>query len=226
MNGGNPIDRWFRRRTVPWLPPDVGPGDGPIGIGGRLDVPTLVRAYSEGVFPWFSQGDPVMWWSPDPRGIFELDRIHVSHRLARTIRSGKFSVTVNRCFFDVVRECGEERDEGTWITDEMLEAYTALHRDGHAHSLEVWHEDKLAGGIYGVTVGGLFAGESMFHRVTDASKVALVKLCERLRERGFILFDSQMVTPHTAAMGAIEIPRSEYLRHVREAIELKGISFV
>lgn len=222
MNGGS---RWFRRRDVPWMPPDLGPGDGPLGVGGRLDVPTLLRAYSEGVFPWYSEGDPIMWWSPDPRGIFELDGIHVSRRLARTMRSGQFTTTVDKCFFDVVRECGEQRDGGTWITNEMLAAYTRLHREGHAHSVEVWHEGQLAGGIYGVAIGGLFAGESMFHRVTDASKVALVTLGQRLKEQGFTLFDTQMVTEHTTTMGAIEIPRSDYLRRLKDAVKRNEITF-
>ena len=225
MNGGAGFSRWFRHRDVPWLPPELGPGDAPLGVGGDLDAATLVRAYSEGVFPWFSHGDPVLWWSPDPRGIFELDGLHVSRRLQRTIRSGTFAVTVDRCFADVMRACGEGRGEGTWITPEMLAAYTELHRRGHAHSLEVWKGGALAGGIYGVSVGGLFAGESMFHRVTDASKVALVKLAERLAERGYTLFDTQMVTDHTTAMGAVEIPRAAYLRRLKAAVARTGVTF-
>jgi len=133
---------------------------------------------------------------------------------------------VNTAFFDVMRECGEERDEGTWITEEMLTAYLELHRQGHAHSVEVWQGDKLVGGTYGVAVGGLFAGESMFHRVTDASKVALAALVDRLRERGYVLFDIQMVTDHTASLGAIEVRRGEYLQRLREAVGLKKVTFV
>lgn len=225
MNAGSPFNRWFRKRDVPWQPPETGPGNVPLGIGGTLDSKTLLRAYSEGVFPWYSEGDPVLWWSPDPRGIFELDLFHVPRRLARTIRSGKFTTTVNTAFFDVMRECGEERDGGTWITDDMLSAYTQLHRKGHAHSVEVWHEGKLAGGIYGVAIGGLFAGESMFYRVTDASKVALVKLVERLKERGYLLFDVQMVTEHTATMGAVEIPRRDYLERLAQAVLRQDVIF-
>jgi len=156
------------------MPPELGDKDGLVGVGGDLSPATLLRAYSDGVFPWFSDGDPILWWSPDPRGVLELDGLHVSRRLARTIRGGKFRVTANQCFERVMRACGETRPEGTWVTEEMVAAYTELHRRGHAHSLEVWVGDDLAGGIYGVAVGGLFAGESMFHAVTDASKVAIV----------------------------------------------------
>jgi len=215
-----PIRRLQPEGGVPWIDPALGEPEGLIGVGGELSPLMLVQAYSQGVFPWFSEGDPVLWWSPDPRAIIELDGLHVSRRLARTIRSGTFHVTVNRCFEAVIRSCGENRDEGTWVTEEMVRGYVALHREGFAHSLEVWTQDRqLAGGIYGVAVGGLFAGESMFHRVTDASKAALVALVERLKQRGFSLFDVQMKTDHTERMGARDIPREEYLRRLRIAVE-------
>lgn len=212
-------------RDVPWIEPRLGEPEGLIGVGGDLSPDLLLRAYSEGVFPWFSEGDPVLWWSPNPRAIIELDELHVPRRLARTIRSGKFTVTVNRCFETVMRACGQNRPEGTWVTNEMVRGYTALHRSGFAHSLEVWCGNQLAGGIYGVAIGGLFAGESMFHRVTDASKVALVKLVERLRDRGFVLFDVQMTTEHTRRMGAKTISRDAYLRRVAEAVQLSDVHF-
>jgi leucyl/phenylalanyl-tRNA--protein transferase len=242
----------FRRgprpdRDVPWIPPELGDPEGLVGVGGELSPPLLVRAYSEGVFPWFSEGDPVLWWSPDPRAVIELDGLHVSRRLARTVRSGKFRVTVDRCFEGVMRACGENRVEGTWVTGEMVAGYAALHRAGYAHSLEVWTSGsaavpaaslgaagtaalpgsgwELAGGIYGVAVGGLFAGESMFHRVTDASKVALVALVDRLRQRGFVLFDVQMTTEHTERMGAVNIPREDYLRRLHAAVRMTGVTF-
>jgi leucyl/phenylalanyl-tRNA--protein transferase len=244
-------------RDVPWIPPELAEPDGFVGVGGDLAPRTLLRAYAEGVFPWFNEGDPILWWSPDPRGVIELSAdasahpgastspnvggygsLHVSRRLARTIRSGKFRVTVNRCFETVMRACGDCRPEGTWVTSDMLAAYTELHRLGHAHSVESWvpadgargdqgaDEWVLAGGTYGVSIGGLFAAESMFYRVTDGSKVALAALVQRLRERGFALLDVQMKTEHTGRMGATEIPRKEYLKRLRRAISVTGVSFV
>ena len=212
-------------RDVPWIDPRLGEPEGLIGVGGDLSPALLLRAYSEGVFPWFSEGDPVLWWSPDPRAIIELDGLHVSRRLARTIRSGKFRVTIDRQFEAVMRACGEARPDGTWVTDEMIAAYSRLNREGHAHSLEVWHGDALAGGIYGVAIGGLFAGESMFHTVTDASKVALAALVEHLKNRGYALFDVQMKTEHTERMGAVEIARDSYLARLHDAVAMGNVRF-
>lgn len=194
-----------------------------LAIGGDLRPERLLEAYSKGIFPWYDETTPILWWSPDPRAIIEFDRFHVSRRLRRTIRSRKFSTTENRDFERVIRECGRRR-EGTWITPEMITAYCRLHRLGYAHSVETWLEGRLVGGVYGVAVGGLFAAESMFHRVSDASKVALVALVERLQKRGYVLLDIQIISPHTARMGAIEIPRREYLRRLRRAIE-RDVSF-
>ncbi len=193
---------------------------GMVALGGDLSVPRLLLAYRSGIFPWTAE--PVTWWSPDPRGIFELDGFHVSRSLARVLRSGRFRVTVNRAFRQVMAGCaapGPGR-EGTWISPEFIEAYTRLHAAGHAHSLECWLGDKLAGGIYGVAVGGLFAGESMFHRASDASKVALAHLVERLRARGFALFDIQMLTPITRQLGAVAISRTAYLDRLAAAVVL------
>src|SRR5262249_29158149 len=160
---------------------------------------------------------------PHPRAVIELDGLHVSRRLARTIRSGKFRVTVNTCFETVMRSCGENRDGGTWVTSDMLAAYTRMHQLGHAHSAETWVGEVLAGGVYGISVGGLFAAESMFYRVSDGSKVALVALVKRLRERGFVLLDVQMKTPHTERMGATNITRTEYLRRLRDAVAMTDV---
>jgi leucyl/phenylalanyl-tRNA--protein transferase len=190
---------------------------GLVAVGGDLEPATLLLAYRSGVFPWFGEGDPILWWSPDPRGIFELDGLYISRRLARARRSGKFQLTIDRAFGDVIRACGD-RAGGTWITRGMIVAYERLHRLGIAHSVEAWHDGTLAGGIYGVTLGGFFSGESMFARVSDASKVALVFLFERLRERGFLLFDTQVLTSHTTSLGGIEIPRREYLGRLRAAL--------
>lgn len=228
---------WPHRRGVPWIDPARAEPEGIVGVGGRLSPDLLLRAYADGVFPWFSDGDPVLWWSPDPRAVIELDGLHVSRRLARTIRSGKFRTTADTAFEAVMRGCGENRPEGTWVTEEMIAGYTALHAAGHAHSVEVWAAGaavsgeppfngwELAGGIYGVAVGGLFAGESMFHRRTDASKVALVTLVQRLRDHGFVLFDVQMTTDHTERMGARNITRAEYLARLREAVKLIDVRF-
>lgn len=190
---------------------------GLVAVGGDLSADRLLAAYRSGVFPWYDEADPICWWSPEPRAIFELDGLHVTRRLRRTLRSGKFLVTVNQDFAGVIRGCAE-RDEGTWIHPEMIHAYERLHRLGHAHSIEVWHGSDLAGGTYGVALGGFFAGESMFTRVRDASKVALAGLIDRLRQRGFQLFDIQLVTEHTARLGAIEIPRAVYLQRLRRAL--------
>ena len=190
---------------------------GLVAIGGDLEPATLVQAYRSGVFPWYGEGDPILWWSPDPRGVFELDGLYVSRRLARTIRSGKFRLTVDTAFRDVLHACAD-RDGGTWLTKAMLAAYMRLHHLGIAHSVEAWHDGELAGGIYGVALGGFFAGESMFARAADASKVAMVYLFEHLRHRGYQLFDTQVLTGHTARMGAVEIPRKEYLARLRRAL--------
>lgn len=201
------------------IEPELADETGLVAIGGDLEPDRLLDAYRRGIFPWFAEGDPILWWSPDPRAIFELERFHVPRRLARTIRSGRFLTTVNRDFCGVIQGCADSRPEGTWLTAEMIDAYLRLHQLGFAHSLEVWHEGLLAGGLYGVALGGFFAGESMFHRVRDASKVALAQLVERLRRRGFALFDTQMCTDHTAQLGAVEIPRGDYLTRLRHALD-------
>ena len=223
----------------PWISPALAEPEGLVGVGGSLDPMTLLRAYRDGVFPWFSDDDPVLWWSPDPRAVIELDGLHVSRSLARTIRSGRFRVTFDTAFAAVVRGCAITRPGETWVTPTMVDAYTALHARGHAHSAEVWLRDgvddppesvvdgdwTLAGGVYGVAVGTAFAGESMFHYATDASKVALAALVDRLRDRGFTLFDVQMRTEHTTRMGAVDIPRAEYLRRLAAAVRTTGVTF-
>jgi leucyl/phenylalanyl-tRNA--protein transferase len=216
------VTRWFRRGHRPRFRPEDADENGLVGVGGDLGPDTLLEAYRSGVFPWYDEGMPVCWWSPDPRAVIELDGLHVSRRLARTLRSGEFAVTFDREFAAVIRGCADRPDEGTWIVPDMIAAYERLHELGHAHSVEVWQDGALAGGLYGVAVGGLFAGESMFHSRTDASKVALVAAVRRLRERGFRLFDVQFVTEHTARMGAVEIPRKEYLTRLRAALRVSA----
>jgi leucyl/phenylalanyl-tRNA--protein transferase len=197
-----------------------GPHAGLVAVGGDMSVPRLLLAYRSGLFPWTA--NPVTWWSPDPRGIIELDQFHVSRSLARTLRKGGFEVTFNRAFREVITACAKTRRPGGWISPEFITAYTALHEAGHAHSVECWRAGELVGGVYGVAVGGLFAGESMFHKADDASKVALFHLVGRLRERGFILFDTQMVTPVTRQLGATEISRATYLRRLADALAVSA----
>jgi len=207
----------FEEAGPVWVAPESADGFGLVGIGGDLHPDRLLAAYRQGVFPMYEEGEPICWWSPDPRAIFELDAVHFSRRLMRTVRSGRFQITFNQDFQAVMRGCAD-RPEGTWITPDMLEAYYRLHRLGNAHSVEVWRCGQLVGGVYGVAVGGLFAGESMFHTERDASKVGLVHLFDRLQSCGFDLFDTQILNDHTAQLGAHEIPRTEYLERLREAI--------
>lgn len=183
-----------------------------------LQPAALVRAYSAGIFPMALDDGQIGWFSPDPRGVLPLDAFVVPARLARVVRQGRFEIAFDRDFAGVMQACADRPDDGTWISPEIFESYQALHRLGLAHSVEAWQGGRIVGGLYGVSLGGAFFGESMFHRVTDASKVALVALVERLRERGFVLLDIQWVTPHLRQFGAIEIPREEYLRRLEVAI--------
>ena len=204
--------------TGPLLFPELADEYGIVAVGGDLSPERLLTAYRRGVFPWYDATTPILWWSPDPRAIFEIDGLHISRRLARTIRSGKFQVTIDRDFAGVIRGCADRPGDGNWITPDMLAAYETLHRLGYAHSVETWREGILAGGIYGVAINGFFAGESMFSRVSDASKVALAFLMKHLRSRGFLLFDIQFLNPHTQRMGAIENSRDDYLRRLGQAL--------
>ncbi|MEK7707630.1 MAG: leucyl/phenylalanyl-tRNA--protein transferase [Verrucomicrobiota bacterium] len=201
--------------------PRTADGEGLVAIGGDLSAPRLRLAYRSGIFPWTV--NPITWWSPDPRAIFELEQFHVSRSLAKFIRKQPFAITRDRAFRQVMQGCAAPtsgRGE-TWVTPEFIEAYSRLHAQSRAHSVECWRASELVGGIYGVSLGGFFAGESMFHRVTNASKVALCHLVEHLRARGFALFDIQMITPATRRLGAIEIPREEYLKRLRAAVRLE-----
>ena len=200
--------------------PDQATEEGLVAICGDLSPERLLLAYRSGIFPWFEEGLPVLWWSPDPRAVLELDALHISRRLQRTYRREPFHLSINQSFQQVMHGCAEGRQEGTWITESMVDAYTELHRRGFAHSVEAWHGSQLVGGIYGVSIGGFFAGESMFHRKRDASKIALIYLVDHLRSRGFSLFDLQILNDHTARLGAREISRDEYLGRLERTIEL------
>ena len=197
--------------------------EGPLCIGGALEPELLLDAYRHGIFPWpRDDQSPLSWWSPDPRAVIEFDNFHVPRRLARTIRSKRFLATCDRDFSGVIRGCAGEhsRYSPTWITPNMVAAYERLHQMGYAHSIEVWQNERLVAGTYGVSIGGLFAAESMFHRITDASKVALVHLANHLQARGYKLLDVQQWTAHTGRFGAIEIPRSQYLQRLAAVVDL------
>jgi leucyl/phenylalanyl-tRNA--protein transferase len=189
-----------------------------------LPLDELLMAYAAGWFPMADDDGQIRWYSPDPRGIIRLDRFHVSRRLARTLRSGAFEISIDRAFTSVIRACAADREEGTWINDEIIDTYSALHARGLAHSVEVWSDGQLAGGLYGLSLRGAFFGESMFHVVTDASKVALAALVERLRTKRFRLLDVQWLTPHLERFGAEEVSRAAYLRILRTALETE-VSF-
>lgn len=197
---------------------DTADEDGLIGIGLDLSPSTLLSAYREGIFPWSEA--PISWWSPDPRGIFPLNLFTASRRVRRKMDSGIYQFTRDACFTEVMRACAEpskKRGE-SWIGPAMIEAYGQLHQMGHAHSVECWQDGSLVGGIYGVHIGGLFAGESMFSRISDGSKMALISLIDHLRDQNFILFDVQQTNDHTRSLGAIDIPRTEYLDRLQEAL--------
>lgn len=198
-----------------WRFPDPAQADaeGIVGLGADLAPETLVHAYREGIFPWPHPGMPLPWFSPDPRGVLRPEEIRIPRSLRRSLRRSGWETTVDRAFGAVIAACAEARSEaGTWITARMRNAYVRLHQLGWAHSLEVWSGDELVGGLYGVQLGAVFTGESMFHRVTDASKVALVDLADRFRGAGGVLIDVQLTTAHLAMLGAHDVPRAEFLR--------------
>jgi len=209
--------------------PLLGPGDdfppvetaldepnGLLAAGGGLSVARLRQAYTRGIFPWFSEGDPVLWWCPDPRMVLRTDAVHVSHSLARRLRRRDFTFTFDQAFAAVIRACAAPRryESGTWLVPAMIRAYERMHEAGDAHSVELWIEGALAGGLYGVALGRMFFGESMFMRKTDASKMAIVLLARQLARWQFPLIDCQMRTDHLASLGAIELPRRDFVQAV------------
>ncbi len=206
------------RPADPFPDPSKANRDGLVAITQDLTAKRLLEAYPQGIFPWTE--NPFTWWSPDPRGILPLEQLHIPRRLERTIRSGKFRFTVNQAFAEVIRGCAQPAPgrEQSWIGPAFIRAYTELYQSGHATSYEVWQGDNLAGGLYGVRIGNFFAGESMFSRVRDASSVALVLAAQTLKSEGCRLFDLQMVTPHTARFGAVEVSRRQYLSLLRSAL--------
>ncbi|HTV21230.1 MAG TPA: leucyl/phenylalanyl-tRNA--protein transferase [Polyangiaceae bacterium] len=197
--------------------PRRGDDEGLVAIGGDLSVARLRAAYAAGIFPWYNDGFPVLWWSPNPRAILPAEELHVSRSLRRRLAQKDYVLTWNLAFSDVILACGQGRKGGTWIVPEMRRAYQKLHHEGHAHSVEVWQENRLVGGLYGVQCGALFAAESMFHRMTDASKIAVVAASRSLHKAGIRVFDVQFATSHLRSLGVREITRDDYLARVAKA---------
>jgi len=203
-------------------PPHLASDSGLLAIGGDLSPERLLLAYRMGIFPWFSAGDPILWWSPSPRLILELDGLSISKRLKRTIRQGVFEVTLDNAFSQVITSCARvprREEDSTWITPEMIAAYNRMHELGFAHSVECWHESKLAGGLYGMSMGGIFFGESMFSTISNSSKVALAYLTEQLKKWGFAFIDCQVKNDHLVRLGAIEISREIFQERLAAAIK-------
>lgn len=192
--------------------------DGLLAMGGNLSPDTLISAYKQGIFPWFNENQPILWWSPDPRLVLFPNDIKVSRSLAKVIRKNVFTISYNNAFEQVIKGCADTRpnapESGTWISHSMYDAYCRLHQLGYAHSIEVWQKDDLVGGLYGIAMGNVFYGESMFSRVSNASKVALVNLCQNLQKQGFQIIDCQVTSTHLISMGAIEISRGAFLKHL------------
>ncbi len=211
---------WIRPGSAPHFPPPaqaLREPNGLLALGGDLTPARLVEAYRHGIFPWYGPDEPILWWSPDPRCVFRTDGIHVSRRLRRQMRHSGWNLTIDCAFARVMQHCAAPRAGqrgGTWIVTDMLQAYRTLHERGHAHSIEVWDRDQLVGGLYGVAVGCLFCGESMFSAVSGGSKMALVSLACLLRGWGFPLLDAQVGNPHLYRMGAVDLPRAEFLDRV------------
>jgi len=196
--------------------------NGLLAFGGDLSVARLQSAYQKGIFPWYSDGDPIMWWSPDPRGIILTDQLRVNRTLRKALKQQDFTVTLNQVFDKVIHYCADApfRKEETWIVDEMVQAYQKLHQHGVAHSIEVWMEGELAGGLYGVAINGYFSGESMFYRKNNGSKIALVYLNELLKSQNISLIDCQMLNPFLENMGCVEIPRTQFITLQKKALSI------
>jgi len=198
--------------------------NGLLAWGGDLQPERLLSAYRQGIFPWYTEGQPILWWSPAPRCVIRPADVYLSTRTRRRYNSGRYRITADQAFEDVIRACAEPRDydSGTWITRDMLQAYIQMHQLGHAHSVEVWEGSRLAGGIYGLAIGRTFFGESMFSQQVDASKIALLALCRQLQDWSFGLLDCQVSNPHLLRIGAVEIPRAEFLAWLTELVANSG----
>ncbi|MDO9111878.1 MAG: leucyl/phenylalanyl-tRNA--protein transferase [Desulfatirhabdiaceae bacterium] len=202
--------------------PELSREDGLLAVGGDLSTERIILAYTKGIFPWYTHGDPILWWSPDPRLVLYPDGLHISRSLRKTLKQGHFIVTLDQDFSQVITSCaGAPRDNqpGTWITADMVDAYCRLHEAGFAHSVEVWNQGELAGGLYGVSLGKCFFGESMFARKNNASKIGLVTLVGLLRKWSFTLIDCQVTTQHLVGLGAREIPRKQFVAELKQALQ-------
>lgn len=220
--------------SLPWLDPNplaefppldmaLQEPNGLLAAGGDLSLSRLIKAYKSGVFPWFSEGEPILWWSPDPRFVLPPAEVKISRSLAKNIRNGAFRLSMDSAFEEVIANCSKQPrkgQDGTWITDEMQRAYINLHKHGYAHSIECWYENRLVGGLYGIKSGAVFCGESMFSLQSNASKVAFVQFCRFLQHHGFKLIDSQVHTPHLESLGARMIPRSAYIKTLQQSTEI------
>lgn len=210
-------------KSIIFPPPELARSDGLLAIGGDLSEARLLLAYEQGIFPWYSQGEPILWWAPSPRLVLEPKKIRIPKRLAREIRKDTFKITMDQAFSEVITECADirvEQDEGTWITNEMKSAYIRLHELGYAHSVECWKEGKLAGGLYGVSIGTVFFGESMFSRVSNSSKTALATLARILTEWKFDMIDCQITTSHLLSLGAQQINGREFYTRLQKYVRL------
>ncbi|GAB4253967.1 MAG: leucyl/phenylalanyl-tRNA--protein transferase [Saprospiraceae bacterium] len=211
---------WLNDSEIAFPHPDQATKEGILAIGGDLSEARLLFAYQKGIFPWYTADEPILWWSPDPRFVLFPDELKVSRSMRPYFNQRRFEVSYDSDFEAVIRACQEPRPEsgwaGTWITEEMVEAYTALHKEGYVHSVEVWKDDELVGGLYGLSLGKVFFGESMFTRVSNASKFGFISLVRKLREKGFWLIDCQQQTRHLGSLGARSIPRSEFLKILRK----------
>ncbi len=196
--------------------------DGLLAVGGDLRVDRLLNAYRHGIFPWFSDDQPILWWSPDPRCVLFPEKLYTSRSMAKLLRQDKFTITVDEAFSEVMRQCAAPRadQDGTWITEEMFHAYCTLHQQGHAHSAECWYQGELVGGLYGVAIGQVFFGESMFSRVSNASKAAFITLTNQLIRWDYQLIDCQVETEHLLSLGAENIPREQFLQQLNQLSEL------
>jgi leucyl/phenylalanyl-tRNA--protein transferase len=219
---------WLEADSL-WFPPSssaLSEPNGLLAVGGDLSVERLLAAYKRGIFPWFNPGQPILWWSPDPRTIIYPDRIHCSRSMHKQLRQTSWHLTLDRCFDAVMESCSRSRpgSTGTWITSSMKQAYKKLHQAGYAHSIEVWEKDVLVGGLYGVALGKVFFGESMFSARTNASKTALIVLARFLDHHGFRVLDCQVASEHLFSLGAISIPRSHFEQILRENLDETAIA--